>query len=501
MAITRPVSAVRSYSTTSASDLKTSNNFSGFWRRASWITGARPYPDVPHLLGHPLTGRLPDLQNRGPLNTMMEAAQLAGAKGMCSFWVENRLMLLLFSPHLIHSYKTKYQVKHMQPQMDFWDTMVGCSAASQDRKSLRKIYIEAFSSRSFISIQNIIAHLCSQKMRELATTGEIQDVDSYFRLFTTELAMSAFMGVEAFKIQSSAEILDLLNSLFRTTDPDFGLMTLNLKNGPEKRYFGQQEVEQYRQHAEKTGQVLFNLLIQPYMKQILNNKNHVFYKIWELSKTVRREQKFTIENLFSDAFFFLVGGPVLSISDSFPLIIKAICEHPDVHNKLDELFTNDKKAGYEYLEQIIKETFRIQPPISIIPARTIETPFDFHGTTINSGDSIIISPYVTHHLDSVWSEPNKFDPDRFSKQAIHRMQPGAYLPFGLGGTSCPGRLYGITVLQAYLSHLFEHYKITSIHNRAEVRQQADFLSRVDGKLQLTLEPRDQNTLQMRMGRS
>jgi cytochrome P450 len=52
---------------------------------------------------------------------------------------------------------------------------------------------------------------------------------------------------------------------------------------------------------------------------------------------------------------------------------------------------------------------------------------------------LFMSPYVTHRDERFFANPLRFDPDRWSPERVHSIDPRAYFPFGGGRHLCIGR--------------------------------------------------------------
>lgn len=53
---------------------------------------------------------------------------------------------------------------------------------------------------------------------------------------------------------------------------------------------------------------------------------------------------------------------------------------------------------------------------------------------------IIGFPVQGIHMDKrYYSEPEKFDPERFNEENKHNIKPYTYLPFGVGPRNCIGK--------------------------------------------------------------
>ena len=80
----------------------------------------------------------------------------------------------------------------------------------------------------------------------------------------------------------------------------------------------------------------------------------------------------------------------------------------------------------------VAETMRLEPSIPLIP-RTAVAPIELHGTTIPEGAMVFFSIAAGSRDESVWSNPDDFEPDRFARADAPKL-----LSFGAGTHFCLG---------------------------------------------------------------
>jgi cytochrome P450 len=148
---------------------------------------------------------------------------------------------------------------------------------------------------------------------------------------------------------------------------------------------------------------------------------------------------------------------------SWALYLLAV--HPDViarvHEEVDRVLgaetptlahTNDLK----YLDQVIKETLRLYPPIHL-GSRIAAADVDYHDAVIPAGTRVLYSIYLTHRDQAYWPDPDRFDPDRFSPDKIH--SPYQFLPFGGGPRNCIGRAFAQVEAKIVLARLLQKFDL------------------------------------------
>ncbi|HEU5157121.1 MAG TPA: cytochrome P450 [Streptosporangiaceae bacterium] len=92
----------------------------------------------------------------------------------------------------------------------------------------------------------------------------------------------------------------------------------------------------------------------------------------------------------------------------------------------------------EYVKRVVQELLRLFPVGWMFP-RIAVGPGAIGGVPLKAGQTVLISPFLTHRLPSVWPRPLEFDPDRFAPERAAGRHRYAYFPFGGGPHQCIGR--------------------------------------------------------------
>jgi len=117
-----------------------------------------------------------------------------------------------------------------------------------------------------------------------------------------------------------------------------------------------------------------------------------------------------------------------------------------------------------YAEAVVKESLRLYPPAWAV-ARTAIHEFELGGYRVPAGASVVMSQWVMHRDARFFSDPLKFDPDRWSRQESRNLPRFAYFPFGAGPRQCIGSSFAMMeaiLLLATIARKFR-FRLTEGH--------------------------------------
>jgi cytochrome P450 len=109
------------------------------------------------------------------------------------------------------------------------------------------------------------------------------------------------------------------------------------------------------------------------------------------------------------------------------------------------------------LERTLSETLRCYPPAWVGPRRTTRD-VTLGNVEVPAEVGVHYSSWATHHLESLYPDPFRFDPDRFLPDREAARPRGAYIPFGAGSRMCIGKRFGEYELRALAAVLLSRWR-------------------------------------------
>jgi cytochrome P450 len=120
--------------------------------------------------------------------------------------------------------------------------------------------------------------------------------------------------------------------------------------------------------------------------------------------------------------------------------------------------TFDDLASLKYTRMVVDESMRLYPPAWIV-GRTAMQDDTIRGYRVPKGSFVAAATYLTHRHPGFWSNPEGFDPERFTPEASASRHRYAYIPFGAGPRICIGNAFAIMEAQLVTAMIAQRFRV------------------------------------------
>lgn len=158
-------------------------------------------------------------------------------------------------------------------------------------------------------------------------------------------------------------------------------------------------------------------------------------------------------------------------------MIALLLRHPDylarVRQEISERVTYGQPIDAALLSKLdhiymaIDETTRMQPSADI-QVRTVDTPMTVGNYEVPAGWRMMVSAATSHNLPGVFTNPERFDPLRFSPERGEGKDPFAIVGFGGGIHKCTGMNFAKNEMAVITALLFQQFDLELLSKEIHV---------------------------------
>ncbi|XP_055601238.1 probable cytochrome P450 9f2 [Uranotaenia lowii] len=353
-----------------------------------------------------------------------------------------------------------------------------------------------------------------ERLKEDANGGKFEkEMKDFFQRLGNDVTTSISFGVEvdsfrdpdnqfleAGKLLTATDGLQGFKFFLITFFPEKLFTALNIRVTPQKvAEFYEEAVSKSIKHREENNIVrpdFIHLLLQARKNELKEDHNDdkfdsagfstVQEHLQAPSGTAKSSEWTDLDIAAAAASFFFGGIETTTVFLSFTIYELAL--NPDIQDKLRAEIDattetlNGKNLSYEamqqmkYLDQVVTEALRRWTSFGITNRKCVKeyTFENSDGTkvTIEKGTLIQI-PMAAIHLDAkYYPNPLRFDPERFSEENRHQLNPNAYMPFGMGPRNCIGSRLALMQAKCFLFYILKHFTV-------EISQKTDVPIQID----------------------
>ncbi|XP_046959649.1 uncharacterized protein LOC124529784 [Vanessa cardui] len=415
------------------------------------------------------------------------------------------------------------------------------SLKGQEWKDMRSTLSPAFTSSKIKLMIPFMEEVGEQMIRaikkklEESESGSMDiDVKDLTSRFTNDVIASCAFGLkvnshadennqfyEMGKTASTFKVRQMLFFIVMSIFPIFAsILNLKLFSNETKNFFENlvMGTMKDREHRSIVRPDMIHLLMEAKKGRLTHDESNGINKEQDTGFATVEESsvgKKTINRVWSDTdliaqavLFFVAGFETVSIAMSFTLHELAI--NPEVQDRLvKEIKEYDAKNGGKlnfssiqnmtYLDMVTSESLRLWPPMLALDRVCVKdynmgkpNPSAIKDYIMRKGEILTIPVWNIHRDPKLFPNPHKFDPERFSEDNKHNINPMTYLPFGIGPRNCIGSRFALCELKVLLYLILLHNEVSiSEKTRLPVRLAPESISpKIDGGHWLKFKARD-----------
>lgn len=321
----------------------------------------------------------------------------------------------------------------------------------------------------FDTIQNISEKFMATIERESATDGSLE-IKEIMARFTCDVIGNIAFGLECDSLNDRKS--KFFEMAIRSMDSFHFVLRLVLMR--------------YKKFARalhiKLTPVDVSKFYMDVVKSIMDtrnqNKDHHRADLMNILMNLMKNEGMSFNQAAAQSFFYFVSG-YETTSTTLTFCIYELSQNQEIQEKAREdvcqaLEKHQNQLTYEsiselnFIDKIVKETLRKWPPsvtLQRVAADNYKVPNS--KVVIEKGCAIMVPVYGIHHDESIYPEPEKFDPSRFDSEEVEKRHPFSYLPFGEGPRNCPAIRFSYLETKICLARLLTNYQFSLDTNRTE----------------------------------
>ena len=147
--------------------------------------------------------------------------------------------------------------------------------------------------------------------------------------------------------------------------------------------------------------------------------------------------------------------------------LSLLAQHPSIRTQVEAEVDGvlaGRSPGFEDVPQldltrrVIQEAMRLYPPAWTI-SRTAIGDDAMAGYQFRKGATFMLCPYLIQRNARHWPNPERFDPDRFTREAEAARHAFAYFPFGGGARKCIGDRFAMMEMAIVIASVVQRYRL------------------------------------------
>lgn len=327
-----------------------------------------------------------------------------------------------------------------------------------EHKEHRRLIMEPFQRRSITGYFDDIVHVTEGLMKQWEFGGsEPRDINADMTAYMLRLTCTILFG------------LDNTELAYRVGEQTERWVHLNHKIGPAAFSPDPALTSCYDELLESAEDLEVSL------KEMIAAKRDggLGHDVLSLLLQACDEEGMTDDHLVGH-MALLFGAAHLTSAHTLTWTMFLLAQHPQVRqeiaDELDQVLsqstpgrrapTVDDLESFPVLDRVIKESMRVLPASAYSQRMTVKN-VELGPFKLPAGVPVMFSPFMTHHLPSIYPDHDVFRPDRWKT-----ITPGPYeyMPFGGGARRCIGAPLAMMQFMTSIPNMLSRFQMTMVRD-------------------------------------
>jgi len=319
-------------------------------------------------------------------------------------------------------------------------------------KRQRRLSQPSFHREKIASYAGVMTNYTEQMLSHWQD-GTVIDIHQELMRLTLHIVVRALFNVEA---EETEQISGAANVMMRNSIGARMMLPPFFRRLPLPGMF------EFRRAVDKLNDTVYKII------RLRRRNGHETGDLLSMLMQARDEDgsQMNDKQLRDEVMTFLLAGhetTALALSWAWHLLSQNFQAQQELQQEVDRVLegripTISDLPSLTYAESVIKESMRLYPPAWGV-ARQVIKDFELSGYRIPAGANVVMSQWVMHRDSRYFSDPERFEPNRWITEPCQKLPKFAYFPFGGGPRQCIGASFAMMEAVLLLATIARRFQV------------------------------------------
>jgi cytochrome P450 len=314
----------------------------------------------------------------------------------------------------------------------------------------RRLFLPFFQGEHVERYRAVMADICERELASWPLHEPIALLPRFEKL-TVLVIMTAIFGVTG---ERQEVLRGRLNDLlaFRDKDP---ITVFRMRSSFHR---GTPPPKSFTRVFEPVNALIFEEIVHARKDPRLEQRDDILAML--LQVRLDDGSPMTDEQIHDELMTLLIQGHT-STATALAWALERLVRHPEV---IERLRVEAQTESEDYLDAVVQETLRVRSPQPLTMRRVVNQPYVLGEYVLEPDTKIACNAYTLHRREDLYSEPDRFRPERFLEQPPDRY---TWIPFGGGARGCMGASLALGEMKVVLRALMQRARFAPAEDRDE----------------------------------